>query len=97
MGALGNPFDIAGQAEAIPRRSSCHWRSAGGGSSESGARAGERLTAWIQAQMEDFDRGVERRRGLLRRLRRRLAGSTIEAHERPLARGMRKAASGWWT
>jgi trehalose 6-phosphate synthase len=66
-----NPFDVAGQAEAIHRALEMP-----------AAERRRRLEAirehvrehdledWIRAQLADFDRGAERRKGLLARLRR---------------------------
>ena len=66
-----NPFDIAGQAEAIHRALELPLEERR--RRIEGIRAHVRandLTAWIQAQLEDFDRGAGRGRGLLARLRR---------------------------
>jgi trehalose 6-phosphate synthase len=66
-----NPFDIAGQAEAIQRALELpvdeRRRRLEG--IRAHVRAND-LTVWIEAQLADFDRGSERRRGLLARLRR---------------------------
>jgi trehalose 6-phosphate synthase len=66
-----NPFDIAGQAEAIQQALELpvEERRRRLEGIRSHVRAND-LTAWIQAQLADFDRGAERRRGLLARLRR---------------------------
>jgi trehalose 6-phosphate synthase len=65
-----NPFDIAGQAEAIQRalNLSVEDRRRRLDAIRAHVRAND-LTAWIGAQLADFDRGVARRRGLLTRLR----------------------------
>lgn len=66
-----NPFDVAGQAEAIDR--------ALGMSAEERRRRLESIRThvrshdigeWISAQLSDFDRGTQHKRGLLARLRR---------------------------
>jgi trehalose 6-phosphate synthase len=66
-----NPFDIAGQAEAIQRALELprEERRRRLEAIRAHVRAND-LTAWIGAQLRDFDRGAERRRRLLARLRR---------------------------
>jgi trehalose 6-phosphate synthase len=66
-----NPFDVAGQAEAIHRALELPLgeRRRRLEAIRAHVRAND-LTAWIEAQLADFDRGTERRRGLLARLRR---------------------------
>jgi trehalose 6-phosphate synthase len=66
-----NPFDVAGQAEAIHR--ALEMPSAERQRRLDAIRAHVRehdLGGWISAQLSDFDRGTEAKRGLLARLRR---------------------------